>query len=118
MKKFEYAQKLFEEYEKEADISKLRGALEILDELIKDKDLNSHKAVNLKKTICELITSQKNDLLEYIKGFGKDIKADDSHDIQTKKLAKLIGASLSESEKRKFIELLDIQSDFCENEKI
>jgi hypothetical protein len=82
MKKFEYAQKLFEEYEKEADISKLRGTLEILDELIKDKDLNNYREMNLKNTICKHITSQINNLLEYITGFGKDIKADDSHDIK------------------------------------
>ena len=117
MEKFEYAQKLFEEYEKEADISKLRGALEILDELIKDNDLNNYRAVTLKKTICEHITSQINNLLEYIEGFGKAIKADDSHDIKTKKLAELIGASLSENDKRKLIELWEVQSDFCENEK-
>ena len=60
MEDFEEARRLFDTYQRTGISHDLRGALDILDDIIESQSVVSKKAANLKETISKYITGQIN----------------------------------------------------------
>jgi hypothetical protein len=118
MANFEEAQRLFSAYQRNGVVHNLRDTLDILEEIIEHRSVDSQRATNFKNRISKHIAEQIKGIFVKcnIPDFAKDLKNIDDQDLLLKKLASVLSAALSKEDGKYLGELLTIQSEYFREE--